>query len=49
MPSPKIKIKKINLHPIKTKSVWSLILNILTQGSGIIPPSTPPKIGFFSK
>jgi hypothetical protein len=49
MPSPKIKIKKRNLHPIKMKSVSSLILNVLIQGSGVIAPSTPPKIGLFSQ
>ncbi len=50
MPSPKIKIKKRNyLHPIKMKSVLSLILNVLILGSGVIAPSTPPKIGFFSQ
>lgn len=51
MPSPKIriKIKKRNLHPIKMKSVCSLILNVLIQGSGLIAPSTPPKIGLFSQ
>jgi hypothetical protein len=50
MPSPKKnKLKKLNLHPIKMKSVSSLILNVLIQGCGIIAPSTPPKIGLFSQ
>ena len=30
------------------KSVCSLILNVLTHGSALIEPLTPPKRGFFS-
>ena len=51
IPSPKIKIKNnkinINLHPIKIKSVLSLILYVLIQGSGLIEPFIPPKVGNF--